>query len=369
MRITILALLLLFSIKAAIALEAVVTVLETPMLSEKNLNSQAVQYLRKGDVVKIQGVMGRRSRYAHLAPPPEKLKALSEEIENDPSRFDPMFSGKPRLAVDPEQDEFVPVMSRQGHISWVLAEHLYFYYEDTRELAQTTIQPDPTDYRLEEPLSPNYPLATPVGYRGQGILGVTQPYTENYPYRGSILAKGYMTPVDFNYTIMRNSQNDQQDRFFYGATLGLRFLENSYLLSNLRTSEETMLKIGLGPYLNYDAYKGVKNRLALYGSLNFNLFNQLTISQSDSNRLRESRTYRSITIAPRLGTQYHRKNILEDLDLDLVLGTYLEFETPAHYRASSPARIPAWWREQVGDSFTTRPVFAVIFYLGFQTAY
>jgi hypothetical protein len=350
------------------ALEAVVTVLETPMFREKNLNSQVVQYLRKGDVISIHGSVDRITKYDHMAPHPAKLAELNRRIEADPARFDPMFSGKTPELINPEVDEFIPVVDRQGLRAYVLSQHLYIYYENMREMGQTTIQPDPTDYRLEEPLPKHYPLFTFSGYRGLGFIGVTQPYNESYPYNSTVRMKGYMSPLDFNYVLLRKTPDDVQDRFFIGGVLGVRYFENSYLLENLRLSEETGLKVSLGPYIAFDAYKGEKNRINLHGSIHVNFFNQLNIAQSFGSE-RDLRNYRALTLAPRLGAQYHRKKIMPELDLDFVLGTYLEVESAGTYHAQNAGRAAGWWQSNANDSFRTRPVFSLALFLGLQTAY
>lgn len=352
------------------ALEAVVTVLETPMLRHQQINSRVVQYLRRGDVIKIHPSAARSTRFDQMAPSRQKLDELLKEIDSDPARYDPMFSGKKTPMVNPEQDEFIPVLDRQGLTAYVLSSHLYVFYGTSRELDQSAIHPDPTDYRLEEPLPAGYPLLSPSGYRGQGVLGITQPYNESYRYKSNIRNKGYQSPLDFNYTILKRAPKDQQDRLYLGATLNYRYFANAYLLEGGRLSEETGHKLGLGPYLSYDAYKGERHRVNLYASLNINLFNQLTVAQSDRRQqLEDTRIYRTITFAPRLGSQYHLKKFLEETDLDLVLGTYLEMESPTSFHATNRARQPDWWQRAGSDSFRTQPVFSLAAYLGLQTAY
>lgn len=347
------------------ALEAVVTVLETPMLKHPSYEAPVVQYLRKGDVIKIHPSLNNTEAYDHMAPAPKKFQKIKEELSNSPEwKEDPLFTGNEK-SVNPNTD-FIPTRDRQGNRVYVIRDHLYIYYANKKELEQSVISKDPTDYRLQEPLPKKYPLFSPTGYRGQFLVGVTQPYYESYPYLDSVKTKGYMSPVDINITLLRQTPDDKQDRFYFGGTLNVRIFSNSYSFYDQREAKEQGLKIGIGPYITYDAFKGVKDRVNLYGSINVNLFNQLTITQNNGN-LSDQRTYRAISIAPRLGVQYHRKQIFEDIDF--VLGTAMEIEPATTFRSQNAASQVSWWRRGGSDKFKTRTTFSLAGYLGIQSAY
>ncbi len=357
-------LILTFSFNA-LALEAVVTVLETPLLKDKNYGAPVVQYLRKGDVIKVHPSLNNDPSYDHLAPSKEKLAKIKKELSDSPEwKEDPLFSG-----VNHEvslEDEFIPTIDKQGNIAYIIKEHLYFYYNNSKEFTQVPLAKDPTDYRLEEPLPKHYPLYSPRGYRGLFNFGLTQPYNESYPYLSNIKLKGYMSPIDLNATLLRQSPDDKFDRFYLGGTISFRFFKNSYSLFNGVTSTEEGIKLGIGPYVAYDAYKGEKNRINIYGSINFNFFNQLNVSQKKNN-IEEARNYRSLSFSPRIGLQYHRKHITENVDF--VLGTSIEMEPATTFQSNSAANQEDWWRSRGNDKFRTRTTFALAGYLGFQTAY
>ena len=358
---------LLFAILSSrvFALEAVVTVLETPLLSEPNLNAKAVQYLRKGQVIKVHPSVHNSTSYDHMAPDLEKLKRLKQERDESPDwNQDPLFKGEATQAS--LDDEFIPTLDRQGNKVYVIRHHLYFYFNDKKELDQTISSHDPTDYRLEEPLPKKYPLFTPTGYRGLVTLGFTQPYSESYPYLSNVKAKGYSSPIDFNFTYLRQAPDDKADRLYIGATLGMRKFSNSFYLFNNVEAQEEGFKMGVGPTASYDAYKGLKNRVNLYGTIQVLFFNQINISQTQGS-LEEARNYRSLNLAPRLGLQYHRKSVLDEIDF--VLGTSYEMEPATTYRSNSAANQGTWWRSRGSDKFRTRASFSLAGYIGFQTAY
>lgn len=350
----------------ALALEAVVTVLETPMFKSKSYDAPVVQYLRKGDVIKIHPSVANRREFDEYAPPAAKRKALMDELKKTPEyNEDPLFKGSEKNTAYIE-DEFIPTLDRQGNTVYVLSSHIYVYFNDTREYDQLITTKDPTDYRLEEPLPKNYPLKTPSGYRGQFLFGITQPYYESYDYFDSTKTKGYSTPYDLSYTILRQAPGNYQDRLFIGGTLAFRYFENSFTFYDRRLSEEKGIKLGLGPTISYDAFKGDKHRINLSGSIIVNLFDRFYISQSLDGQ-QEDRDYVGYSVAPRFSIQYHRKGIAEDVDF--ILGTALEVGTATTYRAQNAGRNTGWWQQIGNDSFTTRTTFMLGGYVGIQSAY
>lgn len=353
------------SISNALALDAVVTVLETPLLKSKSYGAPVVQYLRKGDVIKVHPSINNNSQYDHLSPSPEKFAKLKKALDESPEwNQDPLFKGKATSASI--EDEFIPTLDRQGNTVYVIREHLYVYFTNPKEINQATLTKDPTDYRLEEPLPKKYPLYSLTGIRGQVTLGLTQPYYESYPYPSNVKTKGYTSPVDLNLTFLRRTPDDKYDRFYFGGTFNLRTFSNTYTLFSGISAKEQGMKLGVGPYISYDAYKGEINRINLYGSINVNLFNQLNIEQQKEG-ISEQRNYRTISLAPRIGVQYHRKQIIEDVDF--VIGTSMEVEPATTFRTSSAANQETWWVSRGNDKFKARTTFTLGGYIGFQSAY
>ena len=357
---------LLLSISNCFALEAVVTVLETPMLRSKSLDAPVVQYLRKGDVIKIDPSLANQERYNAMAPPAAKLKEIKERLaKSNEWKEDPFFQGT--TAEGKDDDEFVAALDRQGKTVYIIRDHLYIYYTNEKEFEQRISREDPTDDRLEEPLPKNYPLYNPSGYRSQILLGITQPYYESYDYFAKVKTKGYMSPIDFSGTALRKQPWDTQDRFYSGGTINIRYFSNTFNLTSGRLAEEKGFKVGIGPYLSYDAFKGEVNRLNLFFSLNIYFFNQLFISQEDASGASDDRVYSTYTVTPRFGFQYHRKGVIEDVDF--VMGTSIEIEPPTTYRANSAPTERSWWRGGAPDKFNTRATFTLAGFIGFQSAY
>ncbi|MFP5385909.1 MAG: hypothetical protein ACLGHN_07500 [Bacteriovoracia bacterium] len=359
-------LLFFFIAPSAFALEAVVTVLEAPMFKHPAYDASVVQYLRKGDVIKVHPSIGNDPAMDQYAPAPEKLAELKKQLKKTSEyNEDPLFQGESKNTYYVE-DEFIPTIDRQGQTVYVLSEHVYVYFEDSREFGQKITAHDPTDYRLEEPLPRNYPLKNPSGYRGQFIAGITQPSFESYPYSDPITRKGYASPVEVNFTLMKEAPGDYNNRLFIGGTFGYRTYSNSFSFPDRKFSEEEVLKLGIGPTISYDAFKGEKNRVNLSGTIMIYLYDRYHITQSLDER-KDGRVYAGYSVAPQLNFQYHRKQILEDLDF--VLGTALVVGLPTTYTAQDGGSQTGWWQSLADDEFTTRTTYTMGAYIGIQSAY
>jgi hypothetical protein len=350
----------------ALAVEAVVTVLETPMLKFRSYEAPVVQYLRKGDVIKLHPSINNNRNFDAYSPSAEKLTEIkSKKTPGTESEEDALFKGSDDNIAYPE-DEFLPTLDRQGNTVYVIAGHLYLYFNDKREFSQKIISRDPTDYRLQEPLLKNYPIIKPTGYRGQFSLGFTQPYYESYDYKNEFKTKGYQSPVELNYTALKQAAGNYQERLFLGVSSSFRHYRNEFRFNDDRLASEVGFRFGLGPTISYDAYKGEKNRMNLSGTVLVNLLDRLYVSQS-SQTFKEERQYFGYSITPRFNIQYHRKNILEEVDF--ILGTALEVGTPTTFRARNAGKNSTFWRNLGEDTFTTRTTFTLGGYFGVQSAY
>lgn len=351
----------------AFALEAVVIVLEAPYFVEPSMDSRIVQYARKGDIIKVHPSVANTDKFNHLAPEQKKLSNIRKQLRKTPEwNEDPLFKGD----IDDTfsvQDDFIAVLDRQGKRRFISKDHIYVYFNDTREFTQTPYRFDETDYRLEEPLPKNYPLPSRTGYRGIVLFGIVQPYYESYPYLSPTKTKGYSSPMDLSITLMREAGEKKNDRFYFGATGNLRHYRNSFTFNSGGKSTEENYRFGLGPYISYDAFKGVKDRINLYTSINVYLLNFMTITQRTAAGITDSRTYQAYTVAPRIGLQYHRKDIFPEVDF--VAGAGLEMETPTTYSAKDGARTDGIWRNNGSDRFKTRFVWNIGGFIGLQSAY
>lgn len=111
-----LCIIILFSSFCAYSLEGVITVLEAPAWKKPNQSSVIVQYFRKGDTVTIIDIPITNSR-------------------------------------------FIPVWDNLAKPAFIDAKHVKVYSGDSAELQTKSLNQDPTDYRMDEPLPDNYPIS------------------------------------------------------------------------------------------------------------------------------------------------------------------------------------------------------------------
>ena len=107
--------------------------LEAPFFREPDLDSKVVQYKRKGDIITIHPSVGNTDKFNHLSPEQKKLNIVRRKLKKTPEwNEDPMFKGD----IDDVfslQDDFIAVLDRQGKRAYVMKEHIYVYFNDTRE--------------------------------------------------------------------------------------------------------------------------------------------------------------------------------------------------------------------------------------------
>ena len=106
--------LLILSLQAS-ALEGMITVLEAPVWKKPNASSTIVQYLRRGDTVTI----------------------VDTPVMNS---------------------NFVPIWDNLKNYAYIQAKHVKAFTADSRELNTKSLNQDPTDYRMDEPIPSNYPI-------------------------------------------------------------------------------------------------------------------------------------------------------------------------------------------------------------------
>ncbi len=327
------------------ALDAVITVLEAPLLKERDINSPVVQYKRKGDIIKLHPSLNDDLRYDHLKP--------SGMIEDEKFAYN--------------EDEFIPTYDRLGNLAYVLREHIFIYFEDEREVAQLPLKKDPTDYRLQEPLIENYPLLKKTGYRGQFYLSVSQPYNESYPYPSDVKNEGYTLPLGATFNFMRKASYDIQDRLYFGVSTSFSTHENSFILSSNNQVEEKTYKFGIGPIVSYDAYKSTSTRITIMTSILVNLFHQFDITQTDRNQNSEMRSYRGYSFTPRLSALYTFMDVFPKLDV--FLGTTLEADVGGNFKVDRGSKYAGWWQDPGSDSFKNTVNINVSAHLGLQARY
>jgi hypothetical protein len=337
-------LLLLFTLilSQAFALEGVVVVLEAPLFHEPNDNSRVIQWLRKGQTIYLHPSVGKREDYEDLKPTPDEemnyFEASSDEYRN--LYYDKFI--EENLYIHKVGSPFVKTLDKQGRDAYIKREHINIYFQDEREFSETTPNPDPTDYRILEPLDENYPFKNESkGYRGFFTFGLGTQTKQSYPYAENVTNQGSTIRRELNFLYSKRTSFDKEDRYYFGTFVSINSFQNEYTLQT-RNAKEQWLKVGVGPAVTYDFWR--KGNIAFVGLFSFviNILNTNQISQTDPvTGDSEKRTFQKITFSPKAMGYVRFKNWLNDLDL--ISGFSLATELPHRLKASDSAENPTWW--------------------------
>lgn len=295
------------------AYKAVITVLEAPLFRQKDMNSHVIQYARKGDEI-----------YIH-------------KTDNS--------------------EEFFKTLTRTGDEAYILKDHVYVYYESSRELDQFPTEHDDTDYRIPEPLPEKYPIRQLTGFRGQFFINFGSFNNESYNYDESVLDSSNDSYFSMHFLWSKEAELDLSKRFFFGAFFTVYNSTTTYLLANNKSTENNV-KIGAGPYLSYDVWKNNKHMLTLFSSIQVYLFDRLTIEYANESNYK----YSAISLGIFNGLNYAYRDFIGDFDF--ISGVSANISPPKTYdNDESPLS------GSLNSSFKTRFNGQIGLFLGIQSDY
>lgn len=323
--------------KSAQGLEAMIQVLEAPVFSQKNKEATVVEYRKKGDIIKV---------------------FPSLDLSYDPSAM---------YQTEYVNEEFIPVIDKRGQLSFMLSEHLFIFFEDSREFQQKTPSFDPTDYRLSEPLPKNYPFKKTRSLRSQIGFGINHFIFENYPYPEDYSKKGFVSQYELSYSIFKVHSPRDIQHFFLGGHLSYKKHSNTFYFSSVsskREAREEGHKFAIGPSFIYDFYKRSHYDLSLGGHLSFIFYETLSITQK-TNREEENKKFWGQSLSFSLIPQVQFKNFWNSLDL--ILGGKMEYSLGSYLRNDDVSTYPTWWRSRAEESFWTRPTVNLGLFLSLQS--
>lgn len=314
----------------AFALEAMVTVLDAPVFSDKNEKSKILFYKRKGDSI-----------YLHNGSRPGS------------------------------DEKFYKTLIPSGKEAFILKEHVIIVFKDKREIGQKVIQFDHTDYRLPEPLPKNYPLRDEnLGYRGHFQIALGQPNLATYPYNQKVLDSSFELSKAFNFIYTNKADlGDLKDNLYFGAIAGFQLSAVEFVLKS-QVAKQSQTTFYIGPHLNYEAYTKETIGINLYLNLQLLLYNNVSIELKDNDTDQsETRDYSNpIGLSPNIGSSINFKKSF--LDFDTLLGFNLRGIIPNTFTTSSEADEPQLWNDgSEGDNFNQSLRVELSYFLGIRASY
>jgi hypothetical protein len=297
-------LLLLFSFHALAEKAGVVTVLEAPLFREPDQYSKVIQYVRKGKEI-----------YLHPTDY-ERLTFERENIETNIAKYqekypDQLFT-KDKVYLPEEDFLFYKTIDNEGRVAYILREHVILRTNDSREKLEEPISPDPTEYRIEEPLPATYPFMYKADFRGHYSLmtgrlnGAVYDYTEPIQNTGFDLQYGIdivgTWPVAF----------DKSERFYFGAQF-IYLQSQTTVLTDSFEANESVSTASLGPIMTYDMFRKKDWLVTGHLGLLLNFAERLSLTQRFSNASIET-SYSGVSFGSRFGASFHLKDVLFGLN-------------------------------------------------------
>jgi hypothetical protein len=309
---------------SALAVDAEVIVLETPLLSGPSFNAKVLQRVRKGKRLFIHKSQLRSSDWA-----------MNYNVD---SRGNPL----------PEDDDeilFLKTLTAAGEDAWVPKKYVKVIYNDDRE-EDLKMNPysnyDPTDYRIEEPLPDTYPLIDPRKARAYLSIGIGPSAKTNFNYGTDVLEESIGNKYSFSTIYAKKIDFDNYDRFYFGGMFQASGQQSIYFISTDRTSQETSGELGIGPYISYDTFRNENSTFTLHGGFTYN-FHRNSIKQSSRDGDFEERLFNGYSLTPKAGATYAIRDFIPKTGIDFTMGAETTFNLPYSLKTKTPIEFDEFW--------------------------
>tara|TARA_R110002049_G_scaffold152839_1_gene316982 strand:+ start:952 stop:1983 length:1032 start_codon:yes stop_codon:yes gene_type:complete len=326
------------------AAQAIVIVLEAPLLEEPSLDSNVKQVVRKGDKI-----------YLH----DRHFSASDWESTSGASQKD--------ILVDVVYDEeFYQALSKDGLPAYIQTKYVKVIYQDDRELTNpvSRFEVDPTDYRLEEPLPEGYPLSDKDKKKAAALFSMGTHSKSSYQFNDEIIDEDYANSYGLTLLYMTKVDYDLFDRFYFGTKIGFENNNVDFGFANGANVKQSLGRYSIGPHISFDIYKTERTRLTAYTNISLT-YHRAYLTYEDINEGLEERSFSAWGITPEIGTMWQWTEIIPDTDL--VLGANIVTQPGVEMTPSSEG-IGNYWNNEL-DVLTTEAGLRASFTLGIQARY
>jgi hypothetical protein len=322
-----------------------VVVLKSPLFEKPDLKSRIIHYVSKTDKVYL---------------PESQLPVSPNEIDylRGSGQYNFVFD-------DRESEAFYKTITRTGEEAYILKEHIKVIYADDRE----TLTPlssygrDKTDYRITDPLPPEYPFWSAGKYRSVLSYNIGPIRKENYPYPAFIVNEEFNTRKGVSLTLLKGVEFDPYDRFFYGLNFQASKANSNFILTNGSIYTEDFMHLSVGPYFSYDAFRLSRITITIAGGLTAN-YNNIAINASNQFFGNEERAFKAWSFTPRMNSHIAWTDVY--LKTDVLLGAELQAELPYSLKSTDTTTNSNLWNiDNDAYSYELGATFSI--YLGLQT--
>lgn len=307
------------------AYEAIVIVLEAPLLRKPEMSSVVLQTIRKGQRV---------------------------YVPNDSYR-------------DETIPEYFQTYDRAGNTAFIPSRFVKVITEDENEglLPITLNDHDPTDYRLEEPIPVTYPFSNNNYLRASFSFTLSNNSKSPYDYEKSFDSQNYRTENGGRLVVSKKVEHDKYDRFYFGFISYITTSKNKVVFTNQNIASEIRDRFRIGPYISYDVFKNEKYRGTFATGFTFNYHKTAIVVENET--LSEERLFSGFSLSPIVSSNFQMNDVIPNTDF--IAGMDLSLFLPHPLSTSENAEIPELWGEKNTITEGFKPQISA--FIGFQVKY
>ncbi len=309
------------------AYDAIVIVLEAPLLKEPKMSAVVLQTLRKGSRVFVP------TEVVHEGTLPD----------------------------------FIQTYDRVGNIAYVPSRYIKLITNDLTEY-KTSISPvhDPTDYRLEEPIPSTYPFDNTSFVRASFGLSIAPNASSAFQYGNTYHQQDFTPETGLQLKVTKKMTFDKYDRYYFGFTAAILSSGITINFDNGNRSKENRSIIKLGPLITYDAYKTHRHRLTLGTGFSYNyLKSSITVTDTQSNT--EERLFSGFSLSPFATMLVQMTDVFPNIDF--IAGADFNLNLASTQKSSDAITLPQLWGSDTTDHIQSGIKPQAIFHLGVQVRY
>jgi hypothetical protein len=307
--------------------DAIVIVLEAPLLKEPKLSSVVLQTLRKGSRVYV------------------------------PKEIGDLF----------ELPEFIQTYDRVGNLAYVPTKYIKIVTHDLSESRMPITYPknDPTDYRLEEPIPETYPFDNTSFLRASLALTMGNNMKAPFEYNSNFSKQTFSAESGGRLIVAHKINFDKHDRYYFGLFGAITTSNNTIQFQNETKASENRSILRLGPVITFDAFKTSDYRLTLGTGFTYN-YHKSALKMSGAAGS-EERLFSGYSLSPIANTQVQMTDVLPQTDL--IAGADFSLFLPHTQTSKDEIAIPELWGTESPTQIHSGLKPQVAFFLGVQVKY
>jgi hypothetical protein len=305
--------------------DAIVIVLEAPLLKEPKLSSVVLQTLRKRVYV------------------PKEIVDLFE------------------------LPEFIQTYDRVGNLAYVPTKYIKIVTHDLSESRMPITYPknDPTDYRLEEPIPETYPFDNTSFLRASLALTMGNNMKAPFEYNSNFSKQTFSAESGGRLIVAHKINFDKHDRYYFGLFGAITTSNNTIQFQNETKASENRSILRLGPVITFDAFKTSDYRLTLGTGFTYN-YHKSALKMSGAAGS-EERLFSGYSLSPIANTQVQMTDVLPQTDL--IAGADFSLFLPHTQTSKDEIAIPELWGTESPTQIHSGLKPQVAFFLGVQVKY